>query len=173
MTRCCYVAHDSVCSHRIGVYSDNCNPRSYLWWSHGDSWWWICHRDVVKHGTKNTCSYKINCHPNRRILEREGWPYLSWPIFDGAYIKLDDGLVLISWCCVDCYSCIVGVGLNRLKLTIHHDGLDFESSPLIQAICFEGGLHESGCLCIGDMLRCPKTDVSGDGHKKIAPRWQK
>ena len=116
---------------------------------------------------KNTCSYDLNDNPNRHLLEREGWPDWSWPIFDGAYITFNDGLVVISWFCVECYSCIVGVGLNRLKLTIHHDGLDFESSPLTQVRDLEEGLHKSGCLCIGDMLRFPETNVLGDVHKKL------
>ena len=30
-------------------------------------------------------------------------------------------------------------------------------------------MHKIGCLCIGDMLTCPETDVLGDGHKNCAP----
>ena len=49
-------------------------------------------------------------------------------------MTLDDGLVLISRCCIDCYSLIVDVSLNGLKLAIYHYGLDFKSSPTIQAL---------------------------------------
>ena len=39
----------------------------------------------------------------------------------------------------------------------------------MQALDLDEGLHKSGCLCIGDMLTCPETDVLGDGHKNCAP----
>ena len=158
-----YVVPVLVFTMKIVIQSHACDD---LAGTHGGGYAIVMRKSM---GPKNNCSYELNDHPNRHLIEREGLPDFSWPIFDGEYITLDDGLVLISWCCVDFHSWIFGVGLNRLKLTIHHDGLDFESSPIVQALEWEEGLQDSGCLCIGDMLICPETDVPVDGHKKFHP----